>query len=121
MILALSVVLSINLIFPDPLLLSPSSIKFKSPVSLLMMSSVFASLLNLKIPLFFVSPVRPTVRFGTPLSAITSTVVPDGFLIVRSDKDKLVPIPTLPVLNAENTVPNLMYMVVYQLLSRWQS
>ena len=104
-ILALSVTLSTNLKLPEPLLLSPSMIKFKSPVSLLMISRVFDSLPNLKIPLIFVSPVRPILTFGTPVSATTSTVVADSFLIVTSELGIAVPIPNLPVFNDVNAVP----------------
>ena len=71
-ILALSVTLSINLILPEPLLLSPSNIKFKSPVSLLTISNVFASFPNLRIPVLFSAPTEyPMLTFGTPLSDTT--------------------------------------------------
>jgi len=105
-ILALSVTLSINLILPEPLLLSPSNIKFKSPVSLLTISNVFASFPNLRIPVLFSAPTEyPMLTFGTPLSDITSTDVFDSFLIVTSELGIADPTPTLPVLSAVSAVP----------------
>ena len=98
--------LSTNLKLPVPLLLSPSIIKFKSPVSLLITSNVLEVLPNLRIPVLLPALIElPILTLVVPLSDTTSTFVFDGFLTVKSDKDVSVPIPTLPVLNAENTVP----------------
>ena len=77
---------------PVPLLLSASSTKLISPVSLLTISKAFESLLNLKIPLFFVSPVKPILILGTPPSETTSTDVFDSFLIVTSLSGIAVPV-----------------------------
>ena len=80
-------------------LLSPSNTKLRSPVSLLTISKAFESLLNLKIPLFFVSPVKPILILGTPPSETTSTEVSDSFLTVTSLLGTAVPIPSFPVFN----------------------
>ena len=85
-ILALSVTLSTNLKLPVPLLLSPSIIKFKSPVSLLMTSNVFEVLPNLRTPVLLPALKElPILTLVVPLSDTTSTFVFDGFLIVTSN------------------------------------
>ena len=97
--------MSINLKLPEPLLLSPSTIKFKSPVSLLITSKVFASFPNLKIPVLLPALAElPILTLVVPLSDTTSTEALFAYLTVKSEPGIALPTPTLPVLNAENTV-----------------
>ena len=74
-------------------------------MSLLTTSNALASLLNLRIPLFLVSPVNPILIFETPLSDTISTEVSASFFIVTSLDGIAVPIPSLPVFNDVNDVP----------------
>ena len=98
--------MSINLKLPEPLLLSPSTIKFKSPVSLLITSKVFASFPNLKIPVLLPALAElPILTLVVPLSDTTSTFVFDGFLIVTSELGIADPTPTLPVFKDVSAVP----------------
>ena len=88
-----------------PLLLSPSIIKFKSPVSLLMTSNVFEVLPNLRIPVLLPALIElPILTLVVPLSDTTSTFVFDGFLIVTSELGSD-PTPTLPVFKDVSAVP----------------
>ena len=105
-ILALSVTLLTNLKLPVPLLLSPSIIKFKSPVSLLMTSNVFEVLPNLRIPVLLPALIElPILTLVVPVSDTTSTFVFDGFLIVTSELGIADPTPTLPVFKDVSAVP----------------